>query len=63
MAAVLATFEHHSAPRGPKKARTGEEDHEKNRQHGDGPGAPSSPAGALQSLRRAWQYAAHGADP
>ena len=30
LAAVLATFQHHSAPWGPKKARTGEEDHEKN---------------------------------
>ena len=30
IAAVLATFQHHSAPRGPKKARTGEEDPEKN---------------------------------
>ena len=30
VAAVLATFQHHSAPRGQKKARTGEEDHEMN---------------------------------
>ena len=41
IAAALATYQHHSAPRGQKKARAGEEG-ERTELHGDDPGDPLS---------------------
>ena len=51
---------HVSTPFSPTRTEEGQDwgGGSREEQHGDGPGASSSPAGALQSLRRAWRYAA-----